>query len=48
MVIIEDTGQKLGKHEIKNNYFKEHNIKVIRNKLPVGDYQRLDKHQLKD
>ena len=38
MYIIEDTGQKIGQHVIKNDYFKENSISVIRNKLPFGDY----------
>jgi len=42
MVIIEDTRQQAGKHELKHKYFKEHGIKVVRSKLPVGDYARID------
>lgn len=38
MYIIEDTGQKAGQHEIKNNGFQSMGITVIRNKLPFGDY----------
>lgn len=38
MYIIEDTGQKIGQHTIKNNGFSSMNIPVIRNKLPFGDY----------
>lgn len=38
MNIIEDTGQKVGQHIIKNDYFKQNGITVIRNKLPFGDY----------
>lgn len=38
MNIIEDTRQQEGKHELKNDYFKCSSIKVVRCKLPVGDY----------
>lgn len=38
MIIIEDTRQKIGKHDIKHAYFDESNIGVIRCKLPFGDY----------
>lgn len=42
MVIVEDTRQQAEKHKIKNEYFENHNIKVIRSKLPIGDYARID------
>lgn len=42
MTIIEDTRQQAEKHEKKHEYFKEKDIKVIRSKLPIGDYARLD------
>ena len=38
MVIIEDKNNKPGKHDLKNQYFKDHGIDVIRQRLPVGDY----------
>ena len=38
MTIIEDTNQKVGKHEIVSNYFESHSIDVIRQRLPCGDY----------
>lgn len=37
-MIIEDTRQKAGKHDLKHAYFEEHNIGVVRCKLPFGDY----------
>lgn len=37
-VIIEDSRQQLGKHEIKHNYFAEAGVSLTRCKLPVGDY----------
>lgn len=38
MVIIEDSRQQVGKHDLKNEYFKEQGVSVIRSKLPYGDY----------
>lgn len=38
MWIQEDTRQKAGKHEIKHAYFEEHDVDLIRCKLPFGDY----------
>lgn len=38
MNIIEDTGQKIGLHEIKNNWFNSNNHKITRCHLPCGDY----------
>lgn len=38
MYLIEDSRQKTGKHEIKHDYFEDHNIELIRCKLPFGDY----------
>jgi len=38
MVILEDKGQKIGMHEIKNMYFSQTGIQVHRCPLPVGDY----------
>lgn len=37
-MIIEDTRQKPGKHDTKRKWFEDHNIEVIRCKLPFGDY----------
>jgi len=36
--IIEDTRQQAGKHKQVNNFFRSLGIKVIRDKLYVGDY----------
>ena len=41
MIIIEDTRQQSGKHNQKQAYFAAHSIKVIRSKLPVGDYANI-------
>lgn len=41
MTLIEDTRQQTGKHSIKQAYFEEHGIKIVRSKLPVGDYANL-------
>ena len=38
MIILEDMGQKEEKHLIKNRWFYENGIEVIRVPLPVGDY----------
>lgn len=38
MTIIEDTNQKIGKHEAVNKHFAQQGIDVIRTRLPVGDY----------
>ncbi len=42
MTIIEDTRNQIGKHQEINQYFKERGIKVLRSKLPYGDYGRID------
>lgn len=38
MWIIEDTRQQEGQHETKHKRFQEHDIQLIRCKLPFGDY----------
>ncbi|MDD3417565.1 MAG: ERCC4 domain-containing protein [Lachnospiraceae bacterium] len=38
MIVIEDVGNKVGQHTVKNDYFKSSEISVIRQPLPVGDY----------
>lgn len=38
MRLIEDTGQKLGQHELKHECWKKLGTQVIRCKLPFGDY----------
>ena len=43
MVIIEDTRQQSGKHDIKHNWFMTHDISLIRSKLPFGDYAPVPK-----
>ena len=42
MILIEDKGQKEGKHEIKNQYWKENGVLVQRYPLPCGDYIALN------
>ena len=37
-MIIEDTRQKLDKHQLKHSYFDSNKVGVIRCKLPFGDY----------
>lgn len=36
--LIEDVNNKLGQHVKKNDGWSSHGIKVVRNKLPYGDY----------
>lgn len=38
MKIIEDIGQKETQHKIKNNYWENNGVEVLRMPLPVGDY----------
>lgn len=38
MVIIEDSRQQAGKHDLKHEWFAAHDIELIRCKLPFGDY----------
>ena len=38
--LLEDSRQQKGKHELKAAYFEQTGEVVIRNALPVGDYQR--------
>lgn len=37
-VIQEDTRNRVGKHELKNDYFASQGVSVVRSKLAVGDY----------
>lgn len=41
MTIIEDTRQQADKHKLKHKYFADNHIKVVRSKLPVGDYANI-------
>lgn len=38
LLLIEDKGQKDGQHILKNRYFENNEIEVLRAPLPVGDY----------
>ena len=40
MVIIEDTRQKSGMHELKHSHFDEMGVQIVRNMLPFGDYAK--------
>ena len=42
MILIEDTRNQIGKHKELNEQLERLGIKVIRTKLFVGDYSRLD------
>lgn len=39
MILFCDTRQQKGKHELKEKYFEQHGIEIIRTKLLFGDYQ---------
>lgn len=41
VTLIEDTRQQTGRHDAKHEYFDRKGIKVIRSKLPAGDYALL-------
>ena len=38
MIILEDTRNQPGKHDIKHRWFEEHGVEVRRSKLYCGDY----------
>lgn len=38
ITIQEDSRQQSGKHDLKNEFFAKNNIRVLRSKLPFGDY----------
>lgn len=38
MILLEDTRNQPGKHDMKNQYFADYGIEVRRTKLYVGDY----------
>ena len=38
MILCEDMSQKVGRHTVKNNYWKNSGIEVVRIPAPVGDY----------
>ena len=39
--IIEDTRQQDKKHELKRAFFEDNGVKIVRTKLPIGDYANL-------
>lgn len=41
MTLIEDTRQQKGKHALKLSHFEQNKIKVVRSKLPIGDYANI-------
>ncbi len=41
MTIIEDTRQQADKHKIENAQLEKLGVKLLRNKLPVGDYANI-------
>lgn len=38
MVILEDTRQKVGKHDTKESWFADNDVELVRSKLFAGDY----------
>ncbi|MBR1631534.1 MAG: hypothetical protein IJ680_06715 [Paludibacteraceae bacterium] len=44
-VLLEDTRNQVGKHDLKHEYFGRKGIKVVRSKLPAGDYALLTNMQ---
>ena len=38
MIIVEDSRQKKGMHELKHSHFDRMGVQLIRNMLPFGDY----------
>lgn len=42
MILIEDTRNQIGKHKKLNDEFNKLGVPVVRNKLYVGDYARMD------
>ena len=38
MILLSDTRQQSGKHDIKEMYFRKHGIEIVRTKLYCGDY----------
>lgn len=42
MIIVEDTRNQIGKHKKLNTDLEKLGVKVIRSKLYIGDYTRLD------
>ena len=46
VIIQQDTREQTNKHKSVLEYFDKNNIKVVRSKLYVGDYTRLDKQDI--
>ena len=38
MILVEDMGQKIDRHIVKNDYWRLNGIEVKRYPLPIGDY----------
>ena len=47
MTIAEDKGQKDGKHDIKNRWFRNNGIRILQLPLPVGDYIKVTEDVLR-
>lgn len=46
ITIIQDTREKIGANDIIENYFKDNGVKILRSKLPYGDYALLGNWEL--
>ena len=46
IVIVEDSRNKINHHDNKNKYFQDKGIRVLRSKLPFGDYSLLNDYSL--
>lgn len=44
--IVQDTRERVGKHDSVEDFFKKNNIQVLRSKLPFGDYTLLNNYSL--
>lgn len=38
MILLEDSRQKIGKHDAKHRWFEKNGVEIVRSKLVVGDY----------
>ena len=46
MILFCDTRQQKGKHKLKEEYFENQGIEIIRTKLPYGDYATPQNHNI--
>lgn len=46
ITLIEDTRNQVGKHKLKNEFFRQQGITVMRSKLLCGDYALANDHKI--